>query len=77
MEEVNYWLIGGGIAVGIAFGALAQRFRFCMVAATANWMLIHDTRQISAFAAAFLSAFAAAALFRPSTACNSCLWPHR
>ena len=58
MEEVNNWLIGGGIAVGIAFGALAQRFRFCMVAATANWMLIRDTRQISAFAAAFLVAIA-------------------
>jgi len=33
---------------------LAQRFRFCMVAAAANWILIRDERQIAAFAAAFL-----------------------
>jgi len=54
MEDINNWLIGGGFAVGIVFGVLAQRFRFCMVAATANWILIRDTRQVSAFAAAFL-----------------------
>ena len=58
MEEIHNWLIGGGLAVGIVFGVLAQRFRFCMVAATANWILIRDTRQVSAFISAFLVSIA-------------------
>jgi uncharacterized membrane protein YedE/YeeE len=54
MEDINSWLITGGLSVGILFGVLVQRFRFCMVAATANWILIRDTRQVSAFVVAFL-----------------------
>lgn len=58
MENFNIWLLGGGLLVGVFFGVLVQRSRFCMVAAIANWILIRDTRQISAFTAAFLVAIA-------------------
>ena len=40
MEGINVWLVGGGLAVGAIFGLLVQRYRFCMVAATANYLLI-------------------------------------
>jgi uncharacterized membrane protein YedE/YeeE len=48
------WLIGGGLTVGVIFGFLAQRFRFCMVAGISNWILVKDRRQILAFAAVLL-----------------------
>lgn len=48
------WLIGGGLAVGLVFGVLAQRFHFCMVAGVSNWLLVKDRRQILAFAAVLL-----------------------
>ncbi len=52
MEELNTWLVGGGLAVGAIFGYLVQHFRFCMVAALGNYILIKDNRQILAFIAA-------------------------
>ncbi len=58
MEEINVWLIGGGLAVGLVFGVLAQRLRFCMVAAAGNWLSFRDNRQLSAILAAFLVAIA-------------------
>lgn len=45
-EEFNTWLIVGGFLVGLAFGAVVQRSRFCMVAALSNLVLIRDTRQL-------------------------------
>ena len=56
MEELNIWLVGGGLAVGAIFGLLVQRHRFCMVAATGNYLLIKDNRQLLAFIAALLVA---------------------
>ena len=54
MDEVNIWLVAGGLAVGIVFAFLVQRYRFCLVAATGNLLLIKDYRQVLAFAAAWL-----------------------
>jgi uncharacterized membrane protein YedE/YeeE len=56
MGGINSWLVGGGLLTGVIFGVLMQRFRFCMVAATANWVLIKDMRQVSAFLAVLLVA---------------------
>ena len=56
MEDLNLWLVGGGLFVGAIFGLLVQRHRFCMVAATGNYLLIKDNRQILAFLAALLVA---------------------
>lgn len=56
MEELNLWLVGGGLAVGAIFGLLVQYHRFCMVAATGNFFLINDNRQLLAFVAALLVA---------------------
>jgi len=49
MEDLNIWLVGGGLAVGAIFGLLIQHHRFCMVAATGNFLLIKDNRQLLAF----------------------------
>lgn len=56
MEGINTWLVGGGLVVGAIFGLLVQRHRFCMVAATGNFLLIKDNRQLLAFIAALLVA---------------------
>ena len=56
MEGLNEWLVGGGLVVGAIFGLLVQRYRFCMVAATGNFLLINDKRQLLAFVAALLVA---------------------
>lgn len=56
MEDLNLWLVGGGLAVGAIFGLLVQHHRFCMVAATGNYLLIKDNRQLLAFVAALLVA---------------------
>ena len=56
MEELNMWLVGGGLAVGAIFGLLLQRYRFCMVAAIGNYLIIKDNRQLLAFIAALLVA---------------------
>ncbi|MDH5370025.1 MAG: YeeE/YedE family protein, partial [Gammaproteobacteria bacterium] len=56
MEVLNMWLVGGGLVVGAIFGLLVHHFRFCMVAATGNYLLIKDNRQFLAFIAAMLVA---------------------
>ena len=56
MEELNLWLVGGGLTVGAIFGLVVQHYRFCMVAATGNFLLIKDNRQLLAFIAALLVA---------------------
>lgn len=61
-QEINSWLIGGGLAVGMLFGIIAQRSRFCLVAAVSNWVLIRDYRQVHAFLAALLIATLGTAL---------------
>ena len=56
MDEINLWLVGGGLAVGAVFAIPLQRFRFCLVAGISNLLLIEDYRQVVAFAAALLVA---------------------
>jgi hypothetical protein len=56
MGDINSWLVGGGLATGMVFGCVVQRFRFCLVAGTSNLLLIRDYRQALAFAAALLVA---------------------
>jgi len=56
VDELNYWLIGGGLAVGAVFAVIVQRFRFCLIAGTSNLLLIKDYRQALAFATALLVA---------------------
>lgn len=56
MNEINTWLVGGGLLVGAVFAIMVQRFRFCLVAATSNLLLIKDHRQVVAFIAALLVA---------------------
>lgn len=54
MDELNIWLVGGGLAIGAIFAIVVQRFRFCLVAGTSNLLLIKDSRQATAFAMALL-----------------------
>ncbi len=56
MNEFNSWLVGGGLVAGAVFAFMLQRFRFCLVAAISNLILIKDYRQALAFAAALLVA---------------------
>lgn len=56
MEDLNLWLVGGGLAVGAIFGLLVQHHRLCLVAATGNLLLIKDNRQVLAFIAALIVA---------------------
>jgi len=56
MDGINVWLVGGGLAVGTVFAIMVQHFRFCLVAAISNLLLIKDTRQSIAFAAALVVA---------------------
>jgi uncharacterized protein len=51
-EEINPWLAGGGLALGAAFGFIAQRSRFCVVSAVSNLALMRDFRQLNAYLAA-------------------------
>ena len=52
MDGVNITAISGGLGIGLIFGIVLQRSRFCMVAAVSNLVLIRDYRQGQAFLAA-------------------------
>ncbi len=54
MEDINIWLVGGGLAVGAIFAIVIQQLRFCLVAGTSNLLLIKDSRQAVAFAVTLL-----------------------
>jgi len=59
MEDwVQAWLVLGGGALGVLFGVVVQRSRFCMVAAVSNWTLMRDYRQVHAYLAAVAIAVA-------------------
>ncbi len=60
--DVNLLLVGGGLALGLAFGGLVQRSRFCMVAAVSNLVLLRDYRQVHAYLAALAVAIAGTTL---------------
>ncbi len=47
--DVNLWLVGGGLVLGATFGFIAQRSRFCVVAAVSNYVLMRDRRQLDAY----------------------------
>lgn len=51
-QELNLWLIGGGLALGALFGLIVQRSRFCVLAAVSNWVLMRDLRQAHGYLAA-------------------------
>jgi hypothetical protein len=50
--NTSLWLAGGGLFLGLVFGAVTQRSRFCMVAAVSNFALMRDYRQVHAYLAA-------------------------
>lgn len=52
MEELNLWLVGGGLVIGLVFGIAVQRTQFCMVAAVSNIVLMRDFRHAQAYLAA-------------------------
>jgi uncharacterized membrane protein YedE/YeeE len=56
MDELNFWLVAGGLTIGAIFAIMAQHFRFCLVAGTSNLLVINDYRQAMAFATALLVA---------------------
>ena len=58
MIDANPWLLGGGLIIGLAFGVIVQRQRFCMVAAVGNLLLMRDWRHVQAFLAALAVAIA-------------------
>ncbi len=51
-DSIDLWLTTGGLALGSAFGVVAQRSRFCVVAAVSNFALMRDYRQLHAYLAA-------------------------
>ena len=54
-------LIWGGLAIGLALGAVLERSRFCMVAALSNFVLMRDLRHLHAYLAALAVAIAGTA----------------
>lgn len=52
MQEINLWMIGGGLGIGLLFGAIVQRSRFCSLAAMGNWVVMRDLRQVHGYLAA-------------------------
>ncbi len=51
-DELNFWLIGGGAVIGLLFGAIVQRSRFCLVAAVSNLVLVKEHSHLHAYMAA-------------------------
>jgi len=51
-DELNLWLMVGGLLVGAFFGAVSQRSKFCTVTAVSNLSLMRDYRQFHAYLAA-------------------------
>ncbi|AGA34654.1 YeeE/YedE family protein [Thioalkalivibrio nitratireducens DSM 14787] len=48
-EALQLRLAVGALVIGVAFGIVAQRSKFCMVAAISNWVLMRDYRQAHAY----------------------------
>ncbi len=61
-DSLNLWLIGGGVIVGLLFGAVVQRSRFCLVAAVSNLVLVKDHRHLHAYTAALAVAIVGTAV---------------
>ena len=56
MNDLNLWLVGGGLFSGLLFGIVVQRTQFCMVSAVSNVVLMRDFRHAHAYFAALLVA---------------------
>ena len=56
MDDLNLWLVGGGLFLGLLFGIVVQRTQFCMVTAVSNVVLMHDYRHAHAYFAALFVA---------------------
>ena len=56
MDDLNLWLVGGGLFLGLLFGVVVQRTQFCMVTAVSNVVLMRDFRHAHAYFAALLVA---------------------
>ena len=61
-QELNLWLIGGGLLLGVLFGVIVQHSRFCVLAAVSNWVLMRDLRQAHGYLAAVTVAVTGVAL---------------
>ncbi len=61
IETLGSPLLIGGLAIGLALGAVLERSRFCMVAALSNYVLMRDMRQLQAWLAALAVAIAGTA----------------
>ena len=47
--ELSSLLLGGGLILGLMFGAIVQKSGFCMSAVVSNFVLMRDCRQLHAF----------------------------
>ncbi|VAW64605.1 hypothetical protein MNBD_GAMMA08-841 [hydrothermal vent metagenome] len=47
--ELDSLLLGGGLVLGVMFGAIVQKSGFCMSAVVSNFVLMRDCRQLHAF----------------------------
>ena len=56
MDDLNLWLVGGGLFLGLLFGVVVQRTQFCMITAVSNVVLMRDFRHAHAYFAALLVA---------------------
>ena len=57
-NEISMILAAGGLMIGLLFGALIQRSRFCMAAVVSNMVLMGDRRHLHAWLATMLVAVA-------------------
>ena len=55
-NELNIWLLAGGVLSGLTMGVVVQQSKFCMAAAVSNLVLMNDFRQLHAYLAALMVA---------------------
>lgn len=65
-DDLANTILWGGIGFGVVFGALLQRFGFCMLAAVTNYSLMRDFRHLHAWLAALVIAIPGSALLEAS-----------
>ena len=59
-------LVISGMTIGLLFGIVVQRSRFCMTAVVSNWILMRDTRQLHVYLIALIVAILGTALLEQS-----------
>lgn len=55
-QQLTFFVVCGGLAVGLVFGAVAQTTRFCTMGAIADWVNFGDTARLRLWAWAVLVA---------------------